>query len=141
MSLRTFLTTLKNTGVFDYVTGTDVVGDKRALDVAVVAGGLTVSPETSGPDRAEIDFTSTPVLDSAFTLLITSTAVLKKLDITNNSGGAFSLRINGAEDAYIPPGYVGKIPVNMSIGETIEIQSLSGTVNSGRIFMNTERTV
>ena len=140
MAIKTFLTQLKNS-TLEYVTGTDVAGNKRALDVAVVAGGLTLSANTSGPDRSEIDFVATPVLDSAFTLLITATNILNGLDIVNNSGGAFSLRLNGIESAYIAPGYVGKLPVNLAVGQVIEIQSLSGTVNTGRMFINTERTV
>jgi len=87
-------------------------------------------------EGATISFSSTNVLDSAYTDIMTATVAAKQLQIINNSGGSFYLRGGATVKGVIAPGQESIQPFAISIGDAVSIQSVSGTVSTGNIFVN-----
>jgi len=87
-------------------------------------------------EGATITFSSTNVLDSAYTDIITASVDAKQIQIVNNSGGSFYLRAGATDKGVIAPGQESLQPFSISSGSAVSIQSVSGTVSTGNIFVN-----
>ena len=105
-----------------------VVQKSGSTFTVAVGGTLTLG--------ASMDFSDTNVSDSAYTTFATLTGDTVQVDITNNSGGSFLLRVGSSDVGVIAPGHATVIGFSNSTGEVVGIKSGSGTVSNGSLFMN-----
>ena len=93
-----------------------------------------VSPIQATGSR--IDFASTSVLSSAYTNIVTMPSSATFANIVHNGGGEFYLQVNSTDVGFITPGMASYIPMKLATGDTINIKSVSGTVSSGKLWVN-----
>lgn len=82
------------------------------------------------------DFSSVN-LTTTFSTIVTLAANLKEIDIVNNSGAEIYIRVTATGDKLIiGKGATRKLGVKGNSGEVVQIASVSGTVTSGKIYVN-----
>lgn len=87
-------------------------------------------------EGTKISFTATSVTDSAFVDLITLASATKNIQIINNSGGEFYLRLDSSTKGNIAPGQESIQAFSATAGGVVRIQSISGTVSTGTLYLN-----
>ena len=108
-----------------------------SLDVTLTATAFSTSETPQEiKEGATVDFTVNNISDASFYDVLTLAENIKSASFVNNSGGAFILRIDAGDVGYIAPGQESSIPLAASAGSVIRIQSVSGTVNTGNIYLN-----
>ena len=118
-----------------YRSGTDTPSASLEVTLTSTDLGIVQLPDDMS-EGSMTDFSVTNILDSAYEDILTLTADMKQLQIINNSGGEFSLRVGATVKGVIAPGQGSLQPISGSTGEAIGIQSLSGTITSGKIYVN-----
>lgn len=96
---------------------------QNLLDVRMASGVL-------------VSFASSPVSDSTYATLYTAPEAIKYAAITQNGGGDFLLRVGTTDYGYIFPGQSNYVPMNIASGSALSIKSASGTVSSGKLYIN-----
>jgi hypothetical protein len=105
-------------------------------------GDLIVTYVPTYPTLVEfqaIDFTGTPITSAAWVLIHTMTVGSKEVQITNQSGGAFKIRRNGAlVIGLIVPGEDVIINLSLNLGDTLELEAVNAgfNTNAGNLFIN-----
>lgn len=92
-----------------------------------------------GPQMASgtlVNFVSTNVLDSAYSDIFTAPSSVTFAQVTQNGGGDFYLRVNSTDYGYVYPGEAAYLPMNLATGDVVRIKSVSGTVSTGKLYIN-----
>lgn len=115
-------------------TGLATAGNQVTANAYLAAIQSMLSPSMS--TGALINFASTNVLDSAYTTIFTAPESIKYAAITQNGGGDFLLRVGSTDYGYIFPGQSNYVPMNLATSDVVAIKSVSGTVSSGKLYIN-----
>jgi hypothetical protein len=83
-----------------------------------------------------VNFASTNILDSAYSNIFTAPSSVKWAAITQNGGGDFFLRVGTTDYGYIYPGQSNYVPMNLATSDVVSIKSVSGSVTSGKLYIN-----
>jgi hypothetical protein len=108
-----------------------------ALWVNLVDKSLTItSANTTITEGVHVDFTVTNIAAGSYTTIHTLANNSRYMSITHNGGGKFLLAVNGSAVGVIAPGEVQYVNFYQSAGDTIGLQSESGTISTGDIYLN-----
>lgn len=108
-----------------------------AVYVTLTDKNLTIgaTPRTL-TEGVHTDFTVTNIPAGSCTTIYTLTGSTTFMSITHNGGGKFLLCVDGTTVGVLAPGEVQYVNFDQSASSTIGLQSESGTISTGDLYLN-----
>lgn len=102
-------------------------------NISVSVASLTATMVDAG---VHIDLSSTPILFTAYTDVKTLTTNITQMQVVNQSGSIFRLRIDATDVGFIVPGQEVVMPFAQSAGSVIRLQAVGADATIGNLFLN-----